>query len=127
MRTTSIFKKLANKYLEDTETYIPGPLMEDIVNLSGLDSSKIIKLSSNENPLGPPPMAIEAMNNSTSIASIYPDSQAKELRTEIGSFLGFRAENIVIGAGSSETMSFIIRAFSSRKDEVICLNPSLWL
>jgi histidinol-phosphate aminotransferase len=127
MSSESIFKKLANKYLEDTETYIPGPLMSDITNLSGLDSSKIIKLSSNENPLGPPSMAIEAIKESIKIASIYPDSQSKELRNEIGKFLGFGAENIVVGAGSSETMSFIVRAFSSRMDEVICLNPSFTL
>ena len=127
MSTTSIFKKLANKYLENTEAYIPGPLMRDIINLSGLDATEIIKLSSNENPLGPPPMAIEAIVKSASIAAIYPDSQAKELRTEVGKYLGLGAENIVIGAGSSETMSFIIRAFSSVNDEIICLNPSFTL
>ena len=123
----SIFKKLANEYLEDTPSYIPGPLVKEIVRLSGLEPSKIIKLSSNENPFGPPPKAIEAIYQSISATSIYPDSKSKDLRGEIAKWLGLLPENIVVGAGSSETMSFIIRAFSSAKDEVVCLNPSFTL
>ena len=124
----SIFEKLANSYLkEDIPTYIPGPLIRDIVTLSGLDPSEIIKLSSNENPFGPPPMAIEAIYRSIKNTSIYPDSRSTELREEIAKWLGILPENITIGSGSSETMSFIIRAFSSVNDQVISLNPSFTL
>lgn len=126
MKTKSLFKKLANRYLERIPTYVPGPLVNDIVALRGLRPDQIVRPSSNENPLGPPPMAVKAVRDSARILSLYPDSQASELRMEISRWLAdsVNADNIVVGAGSSETMSFIVRAFSKPGDQVICIHPS---
>lgn len=130
MTTEYPIQKLANKYLDNSPSYVPGPLLEDIARISGKKSDEIVKLSSNENPLGPPPLSVKAIQEYATKVSLYPDSQANELRTAISKWLGqdgVSPENIVVGAGSSEVMSFIVRAFSSPGDEILCLNPSFIL
>jgi len=129
LKTRTIFERIANEWLVEVPTYVPGPLAKYIAALSGLKQDQIVKLSSNENPLGPPPLAVKSVLDSTSILSYYPDSQARELRAHISTWLGggFNPNNIVVGSGSSETMSLIVRAFSKEGDHVVCVDPSFLL
>ena len=122
----SIFERHKNPFFDEIKPYVPGPTTKEISTVSGLPPSRIIKLSSNENPIGPPPLAMKQVTEMAKYISLYPDSRARGLRKAIAEWLGlnFTADNIIIGAGSSETMSFIIRAFSRPLDEVICMEPT---
>ena len=121
-----VFERYRNPFFDEIKPYIPGPTIEEISAVSGLPPSRIIKLSSNENPTGAPPLAIKQVVNMAKYISLYPDSQAKDLRRAIAEWLdmGFTTENIIVGAGSSEIMSFIIRSFTRPLDEVIATDPS---
>ncbi len=80
---------------------------------------KILKLSSNENTLGPSPFAIEAYKTASESLHRYPDSNASKLKTAITEMLGFPSENLVIGAGSDEVIGMLVHAFAGEGDEVL--------
>ena len=60
-----IFEK-ANQWLNDLVSYVPGKPIEDVARELGLEPSQIVKLASNENPLGPSPIAVKAMQEACS-------------------------------------------------------------
>jgi histidinol-phosphate aminotransferase len=124
MRKSTIFTSLANPYLNQVEPYIPGLTIREASERYRIPPEKLIKLSSNENPLGPPPLAIQNSRSMLDELHRYPDSKALALRRKIAEVEGLKAENIIIGAGSSEIMSFIIRAFSRPGDEIVSMDPS---
>ena len=81
--------------------------------------SDVLKLSSNENPLGPPLGAIEAYKASAQNLHLYPSSDHGTLRAAIGRKNGLASEQIICGAGSDELIAFLCQAFSGLGDEVI--------
>ena len=123
----SIFERNANRYLFNIKPYIPGPTTAEIVAAYGIPQDKIIKLSSNENNLGPSPKAVAAVLETAKVLHHYTDTRAVSLRKAIAQYVGLRPENILAGAGSSEIMSFIIRTFSQPGDEVMLADPSFSL
>lgn len=80
--------------------------------------SKVIKLSSNENPLGCSPKAIEAYQNFAAF-NRYPDATSAALREAIGKTYDLDAEKIICGAGSDEVLEQIAYAYAGEGDEVI--------
>lgn len=121
---STVFKKLANPSLDDVVPYVPGPTREDVSRRLGLDSSRIIKLSSNENPLGVPPKAMEAMRQALPNAHEYPRSSVPHLQQQLAEFIGVCPDNVVCGAGSSELQAIIIKVFTRPGDEVLSFTPS---
>ena len=109
----------ANAQLRDLVAYEPGKPIEDVARELGLNPSEIIKLASNENPLGPSPKAIEAMNAALAKANIYPDGGGYYLREAIASKHGLERANIVLGNGSSEVIEFAGHAFLKPGDEIV--------
>ena len=79
----------------------------------------VVKLSSNENPLGPSPKAAEAFRRLASSLHLYPDGGADELRAAIGEAHGLDPERIVCGSGSDELLSLLAFAYAGPGDEVI--------
>ncbi len=124
MRKVTTFSDLVNPYLTEVKPYMPGLTSREAVQRYHIPIEKVIKLSSNENPLGPPPLAVKAAREMLPELHRYPDSKAVALRREIAEKEGMAPENVIIGAGSSEIMSFIIRAFSRPGDEVVSMDPS---
>jgi histidinol-phosphate aminotransferase len=124
MPKSSTFTALANPYLNDIEPYLPGLTRREAAERYHLPPEKLIKLSSNENPLGPPPLAIRAVQRMLTELHRYPDSKALALRRQIAEMEGLGPENVIVGAGSTEIMSFIIRAFSRPDDEIVSMDPS---
>lgn len=118
------FEQLVNPDLREPELYVPGLSVEEAARRYHIAPEKIVKLSSNENPLGPPPAAMQAVEDMRSELHRYPDSKAHALREAIAAAEGLSKDNVIFGAGSSEIMSFIIRAFSSPGDEIVCMDPS---
>ncbi|MCA0855359.1 histidinol-phosphate transaminase [Phaeobacter italicus] len=81
--------------------------------------SNVTKLSSNENPLGPSPKAIEAMQAAVAQMHRYPSSDHASLRGAIGDVYGLPAEQIICGAGSDEIIAFLCQAYAGPGDEVL--------
>ncbi len=97
--------------------YIPGKPAEEVER--ELRISGVIKLASNENPLGPSPKALDAVLKYSKDISLYPDQQCYELNRLIAEKLNMPPENIAIGNGSDELMLLAALAYISAGDEVI--------
>lgn len=109
----------ANPQLRDLVAYEPGKPIEDVARELGLDPSEIIKLASNENPLGPSPKAIEAMHAAIEKAHIYPDGGGYYLREAIAQKFDLQRSNVILGNGSSEIIEFVGHAFLQPGDEIV--------
>lgn len=110
---------LAHPWLRDLVSYEPGKPIEDVARELGLEPSQIIKLASNENPLGPSPKALAAMRESLERAHFYPDGGGYYLREAIAKKFGMDRTNVILGCGSNEIIEFIGHAFLRPGDEII--------
>ncbi len=97
--------------------YIPGKPVETLLREKGLD--RAIKLASNENPYGPSPKAIAAMQQAVSEVHRYPDGDVTVLKEALADFHGVATDQILIGNGSNEVLELLIRTFAGAGDEVI--------
>lgn len=86
---------------------------------SGDGTANVVKLSSNENPLGASPEAMAAYRDIASALHLYPDGGAALLREAIGARYGLDPARIVCGAGSDELLALLIRAYTGAGDEVL--------
>jgi histidinol-phosphate aminotransferase len=103
-----------------SSTFIePGRPIEETARELGVTPDAIVKLASNENPLGPSPKAIQAMRGALENAHLYPDGSGLYLRKAIAAKLGLAPENIILGNGSSEVIEFLGHAFLNPGDDVI--------
>ncbi len=109
----------ANRFVCDLVAYEPGKPIDETARELGLDPSQIVKVASNENPLGPSPLAKAAMIEALDEAHIYPDGGGFRLRTAIAESLGFGRENVVLGNGSNEIIEFLCHTFLNRETELI--------
>ena len=118
--------KTAHEHILKLTVYEPGKPVEELARDLGLREEEIIKLASNENPLGPSPKALEAMHRTLERSHFYPDGGGYELRGAIAERLGpgFQRENIVLGNGSNEIIEFIGHAFFRPGDEVVVARHS---
>ena len=80
---------LAHPWLRDLVSYEPGKPIEDVARELGFKPSEIIKLASNENPLGPSPKALVAMREACERAHFYPDGGGYYLREAIAALIDF--------------------------------------
>ncbi len=102
--------------------YSPGKPLEELEREYGIGNS--IKLASNENPLGPSPMAAEAIRCAIEKLNRYPDGSGHDLIKRISEKLEVRPENIVLGNGSDEIIGMLARLFLQPGDEAILPQPS---
>ncbi len=96
-----------NPYLKDLPTYQPGRPIEEVARELNLPPTDIIKLASNENPLGPSPLALAAMRNVLANLHLYPDGNAFYLKQKLAEKLGVTPAHLVLGNGSNEIIEFI--------------------
>lgn len=102
--------------------YKAGKPIEELEREYGITGS--IKLASNENPLGPSPMAVEAMRNALANLHRYPDSSGYYLINKLADKLGVPAAQIVLGNGSDDVIGMLARVFLKAGDEAIMTAPS---
>ena len=102
--------------------YIPGKHIEEVERELGIKN--IIKLASNENPLGPSPLAISAIKKYLNKISLYPDGNCFLLKNKLSKKLMVKPENLIFGSGSDEIIHLIVLAFLNKGDEVITCHPS---
>jgi histidinol-phosphate aminotransferase len=115
---TSIWNR-ANPQLRDLAVYEPGKPIEETARELQADPCAIIKLASNENPLGPSPKVTQAMAAALENAQLYPDGGGFYLRSALAASLGFARENLLLGNGSNEVIEFLGHAFLNPGDDVI--------
>ncbi len=109
----------AHSHVLNLVAYEPGKPVEELAREMGLQPEEIIKLASNENPLGPSPKALAAMRDTLNRSHFYPDGGGWALRNAIAERLGVGRENVVLGNGSNEIIEFIGHAFLKPGDEVV--------
>jgi len=100
-----------NQWVCDLVPYEPGKPIEETARELGLNPSDIIKLASNENPLGPSPKAQEAMIREIAKAHLYPDGGGYRLRSALAEKHGVEFETIVLGNGSNEIIELLCHSF----------------
>ena len=115
---TSIWD-LANPQLRDQAVYEPGKPIEETARELGIEPQTIVKLASNENPLGPSPKAIQAMCAAAEVAHLYPGGGGFYLCKAIAAKLGLALENVILGNGSNEVIEFLGHAFLDLGDDVV--------
>ncbi|MCY9670288.1 histidinol-phosphate transaminase [Paenibacillus alginolyticus] len=119
---SEIIEVQARKTLQNITPYPPGKPIWELQSEQGL--SKVVKLASNENPLGPSPKALEAIVCSLSDIHRYPDSSTSNLRQLIAVKLGMGADNFIISNGGDELITLVSEAFLEPGDEIIVPSPS---
>lgn len=110
---------LANPHLRDIALYEPGKPIEETARESGLRRDQIVKLASNENPLGPSPRAQAAMQAVLCGAHLYPDGGGFYLRGALADKLQVEPANLILGSGSNEIIEFIGHAFLRPGTEMV--------
>ena len=110
---------LANPHLRDLALYEPGKPIEETARESGLRPEQIIKLASNENPLGPSPRVQAAMQEVLAGANLYPDGGGFYLSTALAEKLQVAPDNLILGNGSNELIEFIGHAFLGPETEMV--------
>ena len=109
----------ANRFVCDLVAYEPGKPIEETARELGLEPAQIVKVASNENPLGPSPLAKAAMRDALEETHIYPDGGGYKLRTAIAESLGLGRENVIIGNGSNEIIELLCHTFLNPDAELI--------
>lgn len=102
---------LAPQYIRGIAPYQPGKPISDLAREMGVPADEIIKLASNENPLGVSPRALAAIENVFLELSRYPDGNGYALKTALAERLGVQQEQIVLGNGSNDILEMAARAF----------------
>jgi histidinol-phosphate aminotransferase len=110
---------IANPQLRDLAVYEPGKPIEETARELGARASEIIKLASNENPLGPSPKALAALRAELKSSHLYPDGGGYYLREALAAKLDLTRGHIILGSGSNEIIEFLGHAFLDRGDDAI--------
>ena len=108
---------LVAPYIETLAPYIPGKPIEEVTREYGVLDP--VKLASNENPLGPSPLAIAAVQAALDKLNLYPDGSAFALKHGLSKFLGVPVSNLVLGNGTNELITLLARTFLADGDEAV--------
>ena len=103
--------ELAPSYVRGIAPYQPGKPISDLAREMGIPADEIVKLASNENPLGTSPRVLAAIENVFLELSRYPDGSSFDLKAALAERYGVRPEQIVPGNGSNDLLEFAARAF----------------
>ena len=110
---------LAPGYVRAIAPYQPGKPITELARELNLDPDSIIKLASNENPLGVSPLAMQAVQQALSTIALYPDGNGFELKQAIVRRYGVEMPQIVLGNGSNDVLNMAARAFLAPGVEAI--------
>jgi histidinol-phosphate aminotransferase len=108
-----------NPHLSDLPVYQPGRPIEEVAREQGRPASDILKLASNENPLGPSRLALAAMKKALRQTHLYPDGNAFYLKNHLAAKLGLTPANLVLGNGSNEILEFVAHALLQPGTEAV--------
>jgi histidinol-phosphate aminotransferase len=115
-------RPLVTPTIESLVAYEAGKPVEEVARELGIEGA--IKLASNENPLGPSPLAVEAVELALAGVHRYPDAAAYRLREKLAAVHGVTLEEIVQGNGSNELIDLLVRTFTTHDDHVVFGEPA---
>ena len=108
-----------NKVLQNIKIYEAGKPIELVVREFGIAAKDVVKLASNENPIGTNPAISKVIRSNADIAHLYPDDSMFELKAALSAKFDVQDENIIIGAGSDQVLEFISRAVLDENSSVL--------
>jgi len=108
-----------NPALVNLPVYQPGRPIEEVARELGLDPEDIIKLASNENPLGPSRLGLAAMRQAIKQVNLYPDGNAFYLKQKLAAKLGVTPASLILGNGSNEVIEMVGHALLEPGAEVV--------
>jgi len=111
------FCDLALAYVGQLQPYVPGKPIEELERELGL--SNIVKLASNENPLGPSDKVLTAIADAVKEVNLYPDGNGFALKAALAEHYQLKTAQITLGNGSNDVLELLARAFVSPSDEVL--------
>ncbi len=116
-------KKLQRDAIDKLSPYVPGKPVAEVQREYGI--ADIIKMASNENPLGASPRAVAAVKKAAEQIYFYPEGSCFELRKAMAEHLQMPAETLIFGNGSDELLLLISQVFLNPQDEVLQGDPKL--
>ncbi|MGI6308646.1 MAG: histidinol-phosphate transaminase [Dethiobacteria bacterium] len=108
--------------LDNIAPYVPGKSIEEVKRELGIQD--VIKMASNENPLGPSPLALEAIREYLPLINFYPDGDCYDLKKALAKHFALEKENIIVGNGADELIVLVGTAYLDPGEEMIVAYPS---
>lgn len=102
---------LVPAHIRAISPYVPGKPISELARELGLDEADIVKLASNENPLGPSPRGLQAAQRSLNDIALYPDGAGFGLKSALCRKFDIAQQNVVLGNGSNDVLDMVARAF----------------
>ncbi len=102
---------LATAAVRSLAPYVIGKPIQELARELGIDEANIVKLASNENPLGPSPAVLEAMRQSLAEVWLYPDGNGHDLKQAIANRHGVAMQQVTLGNGSNDLLVLLAEAF----------------
>ena len=115
----SSFESIAQPHLLHQPLYEPGNPIATVARVQGLDPKRVIKLASNENPLGPSPLGLQAAREALEQGHRYPDGACSLLREKLASLHAIAPQQIILGCGSNEIFEFMGHVFLGPGQEAV--------
>ena len=112
-------KDLAPENVRAIAPYVPGKPIGETARELGMPEADILKMASNESPLGPSPKALAAIRGALAELHYYPDGSGYELKRILSERLGLAPESFVLGNGSNDVLELVARAFLTREDSAV--------
>jgi histidinol-phosphate aminotransferase len=112
-------KNLAPENVRAIAPYVPGKPIAETARELGLKEADILKMASNENPLGSSPKAVAAIRGALDDLAYYPDGSGFDLKAVLSRKLGIGPEHLVLGNGSNDVLELSARAFLTRDGSVV--------
>lgn len=113
------FLELAVEGIKSLHPYKPGKPIDELARELGIDPESIVKLASNESPLGASPAVAKAINDAVEELARYPDGAGFDLKKELSERYSVTPEQLTLGNGSSDILAFIIGTFVNDGDSVV--------
>jgi histidinol-phosphate aminotransferase len=112
-------RELAPPNVRAIAPYVPGKPIAETARELGIPEERILKMASNENPLGPSPRAVAAIREALGQLNYYPDGSGYDLKRALAARLPVAPENIVLGNGSNDVLELVGRAFLRPGDSAV--------
>jgi len=110
---------LAPENVRNIAPYVPGKPISETARELGIPEKDILKMASNESPIGPSPKALAAIRGALEELHYYPDGSGYELKNKLAARLGLAPENFALGNGSNDVLELAARAFLTRDDSAV--------
>ena len=111
--------RLAPENVRAIAAYVPGKPIAETARELGIPEAEILKMASNENPLGPSPRALEAIRGALADLHYYPDGSGFDLKNLLARKLSLAPDNFVLGNGSNDVLELVARTFLRPGDSVV--------